>query len=88
MSAEIISHVPVRLEVPAVAGFIRERLANVLKMDEASINNEVSFVDYGLDSILGVDLIHSLNEQYRLGLKPRVSTIIRMSRIYPAMPMG
>ncbi|SOQ02979.1 type I polyketide synthase [Pseudomonas syringae] len=69
VSAEIISHVPVRLEVPAVAGFIRERLANVLKMDEASINNEVSFVDYGLDSILGVDLIHSLNEQYRLGLK-------------------
>jgi polyketide synthase PksN len=44
-------------------------LAEVLDMEEGLINMEKPFIEIGLDSIIGVEWIQSLNKQYVLKLK-------------------
>jgi len=65
------------LPVPAtqaVAGFdhdalkrsLRTSLAQALYLDEAAVDDERSFVDLGLDSIVGVEWVKAINKAYGL----------------------
>ncbi|WP_036723108.1 methyltransferase, partial [Paenibacillus forsythiae] len=52
-----------------VVDVIRRKLSDALKVDVLSIDNEESFADYGLDSILGVHLVKILNESLHIELE-------------------
>ncbi|WP_437581600.1 beta-ketoacyl synthase N-terminal-like domain-containing protein [Sorangium sp. So ce887] len=47
----------------AVKAVVRESVARALKMDAGSIRNDRSFADYGVDSIVGVRLVKTLNKR-------------------------
>ncbi|MFH9089270.1 SDR family NAD(P)-dependent oxidoreductase [Streptomyces sp. NPDC017673] len=51
-----------------VTRVVRERLAQALAMDEDDIDGTRAFADYGVDSIIGVRLVHELNEALSVGL--------------------
>lgn len=51
---------------------IREYVAQALKMDEKRIQDEKSFSEYGVDSIVAVSLVNSLNHHFGLILKTTV----------------
>ena len=57
------------VQLGAVSDHIVQQVARVLRMDSDQVQRDIAFVDYGLDSILGVDLIHHLNQHYALALK-------------------
>ncbi|MFF4407202.1 SDR family NAD(P)-dependent oxidoreductase [Streptomyces sp. NPDC001404] len=50
-----------------VQDVVFDRLAQALKVDRARIDADDAFMDYGVDSIIGVRLIHEINE--RLGVE-------------------
>ncbi|TDC95427.1 SDR family NAD(P)-dependent oxidoreductase [Saccharopolyspora aridisoli] len=58
---------PPRLEV-VVPRLVREKLAGALAMRPDEIDGEHAFADYGLDSILGVRVVHELNDALSLEL--------------------
>ncbi len=45
-----------------VLAFLKSTLSQALYLDEASIDNDRSFVDLGLDSIVGVEWVKSINK--------------------------
>ncbi|MCX2924136.1 SDR family NAD(P)-dependent oxidoreductase [Streptomyces sp. NEAU-W12] len=49
-----------------VSDIVFDQLAQALKVDRARIDADDAFMDYGVDSIIGVRLIHEINE--RLGV--------------------
>ena len=51
---------------------IRECVSGALRMPAARIDNECSFSDYGVDSILAVSLINELNKQFGITLNTTV----------------
>ncbi|HXO70896.1 MAG TPA: phosphopantetheine-binding protein, partial [Bradyrhizobium sp.] len=51
-----------------VAKVVRESVAHVLKMDGASIADDQSFSDYGVDSILSVSLVKEVNKRLKTSL--------------------
>ncbi|MFH8346373.1 SDR family NAD(P)-dependent oxidoreductase [Streptomyces sp. NPDC018045] len=55
-----------------VARVVREKLARALAMEEDEIDGALAFADYGVDSILGVRLVHELNEALALDLSTSV----------------
>ena len=58
------------LSSAAVRRFILDKLAETLKMDPASIPTDESFPDFGVDSIAGVTLVRTLNEELNVDLEP------------------
>ncbi|WP_437277971.1 beta-ketoacyl synthase N-terminal-like domain-containing protein [Sorangium sp. So ce375] len=46
-----------------VKAVVRESVAGALKMDPGGIRNDRSFADYGVDSIVGVRLVNTLNKR-------------------------
>ncbi|SFS90387.1 SDR family NAD(P)-dependent oxidoreductase [Saccharopolyspora flava] len=58
---------PPKLEV-VVPRLVREKLAGALAMRPDEIDGEHAFADYGLDSILGVRVVHELNDALSLEL--------------------
>ncbi|MCX5202696.1 SDR family NAD(P)-dependent oxidoreductase [Streptomyces sp. NBC_00237] len=66
-----------------VTGVVRGKLAEALAMDETAIDSALAFADYGVDSILGVRLVHTLNEALGLDLETGVlfdhSTVDRLT---------
>lgn len=46
-----------------------QKMSEALKMDPSLINSQVSFADYGLDSILGVNLIQSVSKALEIELQ-------------------
>ena len=52
--------------------FLTETVANVLTMAPGDIDRRARFMDYGLDSILGVALVEKLNATFGLDLRPTV----------------
>nr|CCC21123.1 type-I polyketide synthases [Streptomyces himastatinicus ATCC 53653] len=55
-----------------VARVVRDKLAKALAMRESEVEGGHAFADYGLDSILGVRLVHELNETLALDLPTSV----------------
>ncbi|MEF3115178.1 SDR family NAD(P)-dependent oxidoreductase [Streptomyces chrestomyceticus] len=55
-----------------VARVVRDKLARALAMGEDEIDGALAFADYGVDSILGVRLVHELNEALALDLSTSV----------------
>ena len=51
---------------------IRERIADALKMKEGQIQDDQSFSDYGVDSIIAVNLMNGINKQFTLTLPTTV----------------
>ena len=51
---------------------IQEAAAQTLGMDKSAVDLSGRFMDYGVDSILGLDLINRLNRRYGLELSPTV----------------
>lgn len=49
---------------------ILEYLAAALKIDATRVNEDVPFVAYGVDSIIGVSLVRRINERLGIGLDP------------------
>ncbi|HKD15387.1 MAG TPA: beta-ketoacyl synthase N-terminal-like domain-containing protein [Candidatus Angelobacter sp.] len=52
-----------------VTATIKTLLANELQMRESDIDEDVEFVDLGLDSINGVTLLRKINEKYRTAIE-------------------
>ncbi|HWU90309.1 MAG TPA: SDR family NAD(P)-dependent oxidoreductase [Kofleriaceae bacterium] len=52
----------------AVRRTIREAIGRALKIDYDGIQDEVSFSEYGVDSIVGVSLIKEINESFGINL--------------------
>ncbi|MGN8844966.1 phosphopantetheine-binding protein, partial [Niallia sp. HCP3S3_B10] len=48
---------------------LSESLAEELYMEEEDIDLEKSFIELGLDSIVGVEWIHALNKKYKTSIK-------------------
>ncbi|WP_064273638.1 beta-ketoacyl synthase N-terminal-like domain-containing protein [Streptomyces sp. RTd22] len=55
-----------------VARVVRDKLAKALAMRASEVEGGHAFADYGLDSILGVRLVHELNETLALDLPTSV----------------
>ncbi len=55
--------------LPAVGAKLRTLLANELQMQESDIDENVQFVDLGLDSIGGVAWVRKINEAYQTSLE-------------------
>ncbi len=52
--------------------FLTEAVAAVLTMAPADVDRRARFMDYGLDSILGVALVEKLNTTFGIDLRPTV----------------
>jgi acyl transferase domain-containing protein/acyl carrier protein/SAM-dependent methyltransferase len=48
---------------------ITAKLAEALRMDPATIQDDASLADYGVDSIIGVNLVRTINEALRIELE-------------------
>ena len=48
---------------------VRESIASSLKIDKAGLRDDRSFTEYGVDSIIAVQLVNDINERYRLLLR-------------------
>jgi acyl transferase domain-containing protein/NAD(P)-dependent dehydrogenase (short-subunit alcohol dehydrogenase family)/acyl carrier protein/ubiquinone/menaquinone biosynthesis C-methylase UbiE len=55
-----------------VRALIKEITAAVLKMEEQRIAADRSFSEYGVDSIVAVNLVNLLNGQFQIGLPPTI----------------
>ncbi|MBZ5509496.1 MAG: polyketide synthase dehydratase domain-containing protein [Acidobacteriia bacterium] len=55
--------------LPAVTANLKTLLANELQMRESDIDEDVEFVDLGLDSISGVTWIRKINEKYHTSIE-------------------
>lgn len=55
-----------------VGDVVIDKLAESLKMDRALIQNEASFFDYGVDSIVGVSLIRAISDALHIELETTV----------------
>ncbi|NVO12145.1 MAG: polyketide synthase of type I, partial [Bacteroidales bacterium] len=55
--------------LPAVIANVKKFLAEELLMQEQEIDENVQFVDLGLDSIVGVSLIRKINEKYKTSIE-------------------
>src|SRR5207244_5826895 len=49
---------------------IVDKLSNALRMDAATIPGDAPLADYGVDSIIGVNLVRTLNEALNIELEP------------------
>ena len=54
------------LNPAAVREELREHLADVLYLEPSEVDDDASFADLGLDSVLGVELISLINGRYGL----------------------
>jgi acyl carrier protein len=67
-----------------VRGSILECLSRTLKIPANSIETDIAFSDYGIDSILGVNFINQINEWFGISLNTAIifeySSIERLSR--------
>ncbi|MBL4889975.1 MAG: hypothetical protein JKX97_08170 [Candidatus Lindowbacteria bacterium] len=76
-SASPSKSAPVKTRIQSVANFVQdillEKLAESLEVPRNVIAFDESFADYGMDSIIGVNLVDSINE--RLGIEMPVTTI-------------
>jgi acyl transferase domain-containing protein/NADPH:quinone reductase-like Zn-dependent oxidoreductase/acyl carrier protein/SAM-dependent methyltransferase len=57
------------LSAARIAGLIRGRLADVLFLKAEEIDIKRPLTELGLDSVLGIELVKSLNQQYGLALR-------------------
>ena len=66
--------------LPAITTMLKTLLANELQMRENELDENVEFVDLGLDSISGVAWIRKINEKYQ--------TSIEATKVYsyPTLP--
>jgi acyl transferase domain-containing protein/acyl carrier protein/SAM-dependent methyltransferase len=53
-----------------VRRIITAKLSDSLRMDAASIQADASFADYGVDSIIGVNLVRTISEALEIDLEP------------------
>jgi acyl transferase domain-containing protein/acyl carrier protein/SAM-dependent methyltransferase len=58
---------------------ILEILSQVLRIDESEFDREASFQDYGVDSLLAVEIIDKINE--RLGMNLRATDLFNFSTL-------
>jgi acyl carrier protein len=55
--------------LPAVTASLKTLLANELQMRESDVDENIEFVDLGLDSISGVTWIRKINEKYQTAIE-------------------
>ena len=55
-----------------VRAILRENISDVLKMDERDIQDRESFSEYGVDSLIAVQLVNQINKQCRILLQTTV----------------
>ncbi|HXH41802.1 MAG TPA: polyketide synthase, partial [Thermoanaerobaculia bacterium] len=53
----------------SVTASIRTLLANELQMNESDVDENVQFIDLGVDSVVGVTLLRKVNEKYRTSIE-------------------
>ncbi|MEA2491330.1 MAG: polyketide synthase PksM, partial [Acidobacteriota bacterium] len=58
-----------RMGADFVRGIIANALSEALKLDPASIRNDEPFADYGVDSIVGVNLVTTISERLQIELE-------------------
>lgn len=56
------------LTLASVEQQLRQTLAQALFMDEAEVKDDASFIDMGLDSIVGVEWVREINRLFQLAL--------------------
>ena len=52
-----------------MTGSLRKLLASELQMEEREIDEDMEFVELGLDSIIGVTWIRKINQRYETGIE-------------------
>lgn len=67
---DIKKNLSVTLNRDEVVMFVVTTLAELLDLDIVEIDLEVAFLNYGLDSISGINFVAKLNEQYANALSP------------------
>jgi len=65
---ESVIQIDEQAKLDYVKDVVIDELSAALKIDTALVRNEASFFDYGIDSIVGVNLIRSLNESLEIDL--------------------
>lgn len=55
-----------------IKDFVKEKLAEALGMRSSEIRNNRNFSEYGVDSLIAVNLINLLNKEYKLSLQTTV----------------
>jgi acyl transferase domain-containing protein/NAD(P)-dependent dehydrogenase (short-subunit alcohol dehydrogenase family)/acyl carrier protein/SAM-dependent methyltransferase len=68
VAAPVVATV-VRAEAGDIAGALAAMLARTLQMDPKDIPGDVPFLDLGLDSIGGVELVHAINARFATRLE-------------------
>jgi polyketide synthase PksN len=72
----------------SVQQVIIEKLSEALKMATSMIGNDSPFADYGVDSIIGVNLVRAINEALTIDLEPtklfEYSTVTQLSEYISA----
>ncbi|MEV0702951.1 acyl carrier protein [Saccharopolyspora sp. NPDC050389] len=57
---------PVSLDAATIRDELRSHLAEVLYVEVAEVEDDATFQDLGLDSVLGVELVSVINAKYGL----------------------
>ncbi|WP_187653007.1 SDR family NAD(P)-dependent oxidoreductase [Xenorhabdus sp. PB62.4] len=72
IQAPVLPKIENHLNASDIESILVGMLSDVLQMPENEINCSRSFADYGLDSILGVNLVHNLNENFDIRLETSI----------------
>ncbi|KWX88444.1 hypothetical protein AMQ83_06715 [Paenibacillus riograndensis] len=48
---------------------IRKSLSSVLHIDESEFDHDMPYIDFGVDSVLSIEIINRINEQLRISLR-------------------
>ena len=62
------AELPERMGADYVRQIITEKLSEALRLDTAIIHNDAPFAEYGVDSIIGVNLVRSISEALQIEL--------------------
>jgi 3-oxoacyl-(acyl-carrier-protein) synthase/SAM-dependent methyltransferase/acyl carrier protein len=73
-----------RMNTDYVRQVIIEKLSESVRMDASIISNDAPFAEYGVESIIGVNLVRSINEALQIELEPislfEYSTVDQLTR--------
>ncbi len=66
--ASVESRVESTINIDVIKGDLKRRLSEALYIEESEIDDDAKFIDLGLDSILGVEFVKTINNHYHLNI--------------------
>ncbi len=85
------AEVTMQMETDSIRRIITQKLSEALRMDAGRIRDDAPFAEYGVDSIIGVNFVRTINETLQIELEPaslfEYSTVEELSQ-YIAKSFG